>query len=76
MALLRWQQADGKRHALKLVDTLHPDVDESFIALCGVTVTPRRMDFHEFGGRWLDPTCTECQGAWLGTEVTATGILL
>jgi hypothetical protein len=76
MALLRWQQAEGKRHAIKLVNAFHADVDTPFIALCGVSVTPHCQDFSELGGIWLDPTCAGCLTAWLGMKVSSTGVLV
>jgi hypothetical protein len=75
-AVLRWQQAEGKRHAVKLVNKLPPVPDVPFHSLCGIDVTPRRNDFVELGGHWLDPTCPECEVAWLRSNVTASGILL
>jgi hypothetical protein len=60
--MLRWQQAEGKRHALD--SALPPGPDEPFRALCGATVTPGRSDFAALGGRWFDPTCWDCDGVW------------
>jgi hypothetical protein len=59
--MLRWQQAEGSRHAL---DGLAPAEDASFVALCGAEVTVRREDIPELGGHWFDPTCLSCEGAW------------
>ena len=74
MAVLRWQQAEGFRHAVLLVSQLdRPQVDRPFSTLCGKVVTPRGGDMHETGGRWLDPSCVACAAAWLESSVTATG---
>jgi hypothetical protein len=59
--MLRWQQAEGRRHAL---DGRPPNEGGAFEALCGTTVTVRRGDIPDLGGRWFDPTCWECDGAW------------
>lgn len=60
--MLRWQQAQGQRHAVDSVFPLRPD--ESFEALCGQVVTTTRRDFHELGGSCTDPTCWDCDTAW------------
>lgn len=65
---LRWQQAEGKRHALDSDPYTAPSPGEPFRALCGADVTPKRLDFHEFGGRWLDRTCWKCDGVWRDME--------
>jgi hypothetical protein len=54
MPVLRWQQAEGYRHALRLESAReNATVDTPFNALCGTTVTPRRYDFtnHRTAGR-------------------------
>lgn len=53
-SLLRWQQAQGRRHAL---DGLPPHPDESFQALCGAVVTARADDIVLLGVTCIDPTC-------------------
>jgi hypothetical protein len=75
-AVLRWQQAEGKRHAVKLVDELPPVPGIPFRTLCMKDVTADRHDFTDLGGIWLDPTCVECETAWRRMRVTATGMLL
>jgi hypothetical protein len=52
--MLRWQQAEGRRHAL---DGRPPNEGGAFDALCGKTVTVQRRDIPDLGGRWFDPTC-------------------
>ncbi|WP_342768559.1 zinc finger protein [Amycolatopsis palatopharyngis] len=42
---LRWQQAEGKRHALD-INSGHPQPGVEFRALCGAEVTPKRGDCH------------------------------
>jgi hypothetical protein len=66
--MLRWQQAEGKRHALDASVQNWPAPHVEFRALCGAEVTPKRMDFHECGGKWLDPTCWDCDGVWRELE--------
>lgn len=61
--MLRWQQAEGKRHAFFGAFTPRPD--EQFVALCGEEVTVAVSDVRQLGGLWFDPTCAECQAAWL-----------
>jgi hypothetical protein len=61
--VLRWQQAEGKRHALE--GPFAPRPEESFVALCGVEVTVAVADVPELGGNWFDPTCVPCSSAWL-----------
>ena len=64
---LRWQQAEGKRHALD-INSGHPQPGVEFRALCGAAVTPKRGDCHELGGKWLDPTCWDCDRVWREIE--------
>jgi hypothetical protein len=64
--MLRWQQAEGRRHALDGEGQPQPGVE--FWTLCGVQVTPKRSDCHECGGKWLDPTCWKCDGVWRDME--------
>ncbi|MEV0066608.1 MULTISPECIES: zinc finger protein [unclassified Amycolatopsis] len=61
--MLRWQQAEGKRHAHE--GPFAPRPEESFVALCGVEVTVARADVPQLGGNWFDPTCAVCSSAWL-----------
>ncbi|MFI5610568.1 zinc finger protein [Amycolatopsis sp. FDAARGOS 1241] len=61
--MLRWQQAEGKRHALE--GPFAPRPEESFVALCGVEVTVTVTDVPELGGNWFDPTCVRCSTTWL-----------
>ncbi|WP_116040711.1 zinc finger protein [Amycolatopsis palatopharyngis] len=65
---LRWQQAEGRRHALDIDPYTRPRPGEQFRALCGDEVTPQRQDFHELGGKWLDPTCPLCDHVWREIE--------
>jgi len=58
---LRWQQAEGRRHAL---DGPTPAEGKSFVALCGNQVVVRREDVLDLGGHWFDPTCLLCENAW------------
>jgi hypothetical protein len=60
--MLRWQQAEGRRHALDGEGQPQPGVE--FWTLCGVQVTPERADCHSHGGKWLDPTCELCDHTW------------
>jgi hypothetical protein len=77
MPVLRWQQAEGQRHALRLASASeNPQVDVPFDALCGETVTPRRRDLPSLGGHWFDTTCSGCDGAWRATNVTSTGVIV
>lgn len=59
---LRWQQAEGRRHALDSPKEPEPEVP--FTALCGQTVSPGQGDFVALGGLWLDPTCWLCDRVW------------
>lgn len=59
---MRWQQAEGKRHALDA--PFAPRPGEAFRAICGATVTPGKRDFVELGGKWLDGTCWDCDAVW------------
>lgn len=59
--LLRWQQAEGQRHAL---DGLPPHPGELFRTLCGAEVTPQRDDIVLLGAKCIDPTCAECDRVW------------
>jgi hypothetical protein len=59
--MLRWQQAEGRRHAL---EGRAPDEGGSFTTLCGDEVTVQRADIIELGGHWFDPTCVSCDSAW------------
>jgi hypothetical protein len=68
--MLRWQQAEKRRHALNG----YPMPGAPFTALCGATVTPQTKDFLELGGTWFDPTCGDCHNAWLD-RTGATGAL-
>ncbi|MEC3982242.1 zinc finger protein [Amycolatopsis sp. H20-H5] len=61
--MLRWQQAEGKRHALD--GPFAPRPEETFHALCGDDVTVARHDVTQLGGRWFDPTCLPCEVVWL-----------
>ncbi|WP_020661036.1 zinc finger protein [Amycolatopsis benzoatilytica] len=61
--MFRWQQAEGKRHALDA--PFAPRPEETFTALCGVDVTVARHDIPQLGGHWFDPTCAECAEEWL-----------
>lgn len=60
--MLRWQQAAGLRHALDAPFT--PGPGEMFRSLCGAEVTPGKHDFVALGGKWLDPTCWDCDRVW------------
>jgi hypothetical protein len=60
--MLRWQQAEGRRHAL---EGRAPAEGGAFTALCGTDVTVERDDILELGGHWFDPTCLTCENAWL-----------
>lgn len=62
--MLKWQQAEGQRHALDVDPCSMPRPDEPFRALCGALVTPEREDFVEPAGKWLDPTCWDCDRVW------------
>lgn len=61
--MLRWQQAEGKRHALDVA--FPPRPEEQFKTLCGEEVTVAVCDVPQLGGNWFDPTCAECRAAWL-----------
>ncbi len=61
--MLRWQQAEGKRHALD--GPFPPRPEEQFVALCGEEVTVAVKDVPQLGGNWFDPTCAGCESAWL-----------
>lgn len=77
MVVLRWQQAEGRRHAVRQIGVAGgPTVDESFEALCGEIVTPRRKDFPSLGGHWFDPTCPGCDSVWRSANVTSTGVVV
>ncbi|WP_081655030.1 zinc finger protein [Amycolatopsis orientalis] len=60
--MFRWQQAEGKRHALD--GPFAPRPEETFIALCGAEVTVARRDVPQLGGHWFDPTCPDCADEW------------
>ena len=60
--MLRWQQAQGRRHAVDCALPLRPE--ESFEALCGTVVNTVAQDFPALGGLCLDPTCMDCDAAW------------
>ncbi len=62
--MLRWQQAEGKRHALE--GPFAPRPEETFTTLCGVEVTVAVSDVPQLGGRWFDSTCLSCRAEWLG----------
>lgn len=62
--MLRWQQAEGKRHALD--GPFPPRPEEQFVTLCGEEVTVAVRDVPQLGGNWFDPTCVECESVWLG----------
>ena len=64
--MLRWQQAEGKRHALAA--KLAPRPGESFRALCGEEVVVQRADVVALGGHWLDGTCWDCYAVWRKRE--------
>lgn len=57
---LRWQQAEGFRHAL---DGLQPYPDQTIQTLCGTEVTVRRTDFPRIG-KCIGPTCLDCERIW------------
>jgi hypothetical protein len=61
--MLRWQQAEGKRHALD--GSFPPRPEETFVSLCGEEVTVAVRDVPQLGGHWFDPTCGGCRAAWL-----------
>ncbi|WP_033290609.1 zinc finger protein [Amycolatopsis jejuensis] len=61
--MFKWQQAEGKRHALE--GPFAPRPEETFTALCGAEVTVARSDVPQLGGHWFDPTCPECAAEWL-----------
>lgn len=61
--VLRWQQAEGRRHALE--GAFPPRPDERFTTLCGDEVTVTVRDVPQLGGHWFDPTCIECRAVWL-----------
>lgn len=67
--MLRWQQAQGRRHAVDSVFPLRPE--ETFEALCGQVVTTARRDFNELAGSCTDPTCWDCDEVWRGREQRA-----
>jgi hypothetical protein len=71
---LRWQQAEGARHAR--VDSGALCVEHPFETLCGLHPVPQRCDLIELGGTWLAPTCLACETVWLATPCTSTGELL
>lgn len=77
--MLRWQQAQGKRHAVDTALPLRPE--ESFEALCGEVVTTAEHDFPCLGGLCLDPTCWDCDAIWRKRQAAAeakghrTGVL-
>lgn len=76
MSYLRWQQAEARRHALRLDSPDdQPQVNKPFRTLCGETVVPRRGDIIELGGLWFKPTCTHCEAEWINLDPTATGEL-
>lgn len=60
--MLRWQQAQGQRHAVDSVFPLRPE--ESFDTLCGQRLTTVRRDFPALGGSCTDPTCQDCDAEW------------
>jgi len=62
--MLRWQQAEGKRHALD--GPFAPRPEEQFVTLCGKKVTVAVRDVPQLGGNWFDPTCAECESVWRG----------
>lgn len=63
MPRLRWQQAEGRRHAYNTEKAApHPGI--SFPALCGAEVIPRERDFIQLAGWWHDPTCWSCDREW------------
>lgn len=70
--MLRWQQAEGKRHAFDVSRELPPRPGCEFRALCGAVITPQRRDFVELGGKWLDETCWDCDHVWRQIMRTAT----
>jgi hypothetical protein len=64
--MLRWQQAESRRHALDA--PFMPRPGEMFRALCGAEVTPGKDDFVALGGKWLDATCWDCERVWREIE--------
>jgi hypothetical protein len=64
--MLRWQQAEGKRHALNA--KLAPRPGDSFRALCGEEVFVEREDVVALGGQWLAGTCWNCDAVWRKRE--------
>lgn len=60
--MFRWQQAEGKRHALD--GPFAPRPEETFSTLCGTEVTVACTDIPQLGGHWFDPTCPECAEEW------------
>ena len=67
--MFRWQQAEGKRHALD--GPFAPRPGETFTALCGAEVTVARQDIPQLGGHWFDPTCSDCAQEWLRRQEEA-----
>ncbi|MEV8610319.1 zinc finger protein [Amycolatopsis sp. NPDC051373] len=56
-----WQQAGGHRHAREA--TSHSELPEgqTFVSLCGETLTVLNRDVHGPNQPgWLDPTCVTC----------------
>lgn len=62
----RWQNANGKRHALEAL--YQPPPGETFRALCGAVLTTAVEDYPQFVGKRLFPTCVECHRAWCKAE--------
>lgn len=72
--VLRWQQANGRRHALRQPRWAAPlEAEHEFTALCGETVTTAPGDVHPHDAPWLDETCWGCKDAWLAVTTSSTG---
>jgi hypothetical protein len=58
----RWQQAEGKVHAVD--SPAAPHLGETFRTLCGATVTTGPQDYGYIGNQWPRPTCWDCESVW------------
>jgi hypothetical protein len=65
--MLRWQQAEGRRHAYNARQTCVVPW-KSFTTLCGIEATPLPKDIISLGGHWFDGTCMTCEAAWLTAD--------
>lgn len=76
---LRWQQAEGEKHAYQALLGMVLPVRVAFRTLCGKDVIPEKPDFPELGGLALNPTCLTCESIWIRKaelgEVAPTGEL-